>query len=77
MVSITSEDTQLALEDLQHAGDQLLATLTRYEEALEAIAALPCASDLPLCHHPGCASCRAREALDLPASGPGRRPPLP
>jgi len=69
MVAITSEETQLALEDLQQGGDQLLVTMKRFIEALEGIAALPCASDLPLCHNHGCASCRARRALAF--DGPG------
>jgi hypothetical protein len=41
-------------------------------EALQEIAALPCASDLPLCHHPHCASCRARRALAGPGPNPER-----
>jgi hypothetical protein len=69
MNAITSEETQLAVEDLQQGGDQILATMKRFMEALEDIAALPCASDLPLCHNPGCASCRARRALAGPVPG--------
>lgn len=57
----------LTLEDVGHEGHRLLATLTHLMEALEEIAALPCASDLPPCHNPGCASCRARRALANPA----------
>jgi hypothetical protein len=53
----------LTLEGLSQDRDQLLTAVKRFMEALEDIAAFPCASDLPLCHNPGCASCRARRAL--------------
>lgn len=53
----------LTLEDLECEEHRLLTTLKHFMEALEDVAALPCASDLPLCHNPGCASCRARRAL--------------
>lgn len=56
----------LTLEDLEREGNRLLTTVKHFMEALEDIAALPCASDLPLCHNPGCASCRARRALADP-----------
>jgi hypothetical protein len=69
MVVITSEETQPALEDLQQGRNQLLTAMKRFLEALQDIAALPCASDLPLCHNPGCASCRARRALAFSGAG--------
>jgi hypothetical protein len=77
MVTTTPEETSelidlakpLILEGLQQGGDQLLTVVRRLMEALEDIAALPCASDLPLCHNPGCASCRARRALAFPEPG--------
>ncbi len=53
----------LALEDMEHEGHRLLPILKHFMEALEEVATLPCASDLPLCRNPGCASCRARRAL--------------
>jgi len=71
MVTTTPEETSelfnltepLFPEDLPQGADQLQTTVKRFREALEDIAAFPCASDLPLCHNPGCASCRARRAL--------------
>jgi hypothetical protein len=69
----TSERFRLAqpipMEALALERDQLFAALKRFQEALEDIAAFPCASDLPLCHNPGCASCRAARALARPATG--------
>jgi hypothetical protein len=55
---------------------QLLAALGRFQEALEEIAAFPCASDLPLCHNPGCAACRAARALAGPTADDKRSHPI-
>jgi hypothetical protein len=71
MVTTAPEETSdrfdiihaLAPEDREHEGSRLRTTVKRFMDALQEIAALPCASDLPLCHNPGCASCRARRAL--------------
>jgi hypothetical protein len=67
----------LTLEDLEREGHRLLTSLKHFMEALEEIATFPCASDLPLCHNPGCASCRARRALADPAAGGEILPSIP
>jgi hypothetical protein len=47
----------------QRRPDQHQAPVKRFRDVLENIAALPCLSDLPLCHNPGCASRQARRAF--------------